>query len=1206
MRILRITLKNLHSLRLNATIDFTQQPLSDAGLFAIVGDTGAGKSTILDAITLALYGKVPRNTEDYKSVMSHGASESLAEVAFEIGNESYLAKWSMHRAKKMADGKLQEAARELAVWDPEAKVYKSIASGVREMEGAVKKITGLDFDRFRRSVLLAQGDFAAFLDAKPADRSDLLERITGTELYTRISIAAFQRAKMEIEALDALKQKMSMLNLLSPEEVEAIHLELKLLEANAKELATKSQILGEQISIWDNYTQAKENLQLITEKEENLQEAKLAAAQDLERLDLHGRVVAWSADFNALSNHSQTLEGLNLQRDSEIASKEQVQQKIIALESGKNLLEESLQVKQAAYHARQEVWKEAIQLDLRMEERKKPLTEAIELSAAAVKLFQQAEVSVQEREKANERLEREWETLRAWQETHGHWSGIADSYMFLDSECRSFLKLHHDLEEENREMAVSEKAYQDAVSVLQTAEQQYEAFQKQLLDLENRFSASIPEKYPHDRNALMRLLAEEINNLSDKRSTLETYSHLDQEYRRLLSERNRHLAELESLRAQDSHLNKLLISLLETTDQLEAEAKIREEIYAQQQMIANYELDRANLQDGRPCPLCFSTEHPFRHKHVEKFIDRARKDLEQSKSALDSARKEQLSLLKQHIALGTSIESLELKLSEEGPLQVIERQMADFRGFPVQAEAIVNEKTKLATKLEELRRRNEILLDLHEELQKAETNAKAGLANVQQASVILQLERERRNHIEQSLSQNSAKIQEKTTLLKENLERFGMEFSPMRIQETLSQLASNRASYTSNERRLLDLGTQRTQERSALELEKQLFEDKKEKAESARLQADALQKDFNLLLEARKRLIGDEDPVAEEGTMRSDIEATQESFKALKDELEILQQDKKGVEGAIQTLEKSATENEERVNALTDFLTSKGIEIGFPDLTTFKNALLDPQEVVSIQNTIQEINKKASELQGQKKEVAKIIEKLQDQVSEWPSREALDHQFQECKFMHTDNHQKIGSIKQKLLEQKERAVQAAELEAQLTARQKDVRRWGALNDLIGNADGKKFRVFAQGLTLAQLVYKANQHLDKLSGRYVILKKESEDLELEIMDTFQANNVRNMKTLSGGERFLVSLALALGLADLAGGKTSIQSLFIDEGFGALDENTLESALITLENLQSAGKMIGVISHVKEMKERIPVQIQVMKKSSGNSEIQLVVK
>ena len=159
-----------------------------------------------------------------------------------------------------------------------------------------------------------------------------------------------------------------------------------------------------------------------------------------------------------------------------------------------------------------------------------------------------------------------------------------------------------------------------------------------------------------------------------------------------------------------------------------------------------------------------------------------------------------------------------------------------------------------------------------------------------------------------------------------------------------------------------------------------------------------------------------------------------------------------------------------------------------------------------------------------------------------------------------------------------------------------------LNELIGSSKGDKFRKFAQGLTLDNLIVLANRQLSRLHGRYRLQRKEVNGLSLLVADTWQGDITRDTRTLSGGESFLVSLALALALSDLVSHKTSIDSLFLDEGFGTLDAETLDIALDALDNLNASGRMIGVISHVEAMKERIPTQIRVHKRSGlGVSEL-----
>jgi exonuclease SbcC len=195
-----------------------------------------------------------------------------------------------------------------------------------------------------------------------------------------------------------------------------------------------------------------------------------------------------------------------------------------------------------------------------------------------------------------------------------------------------------------------------------------------------------------------------------------------------------------------------------------------------------------------------------------------------------------------------------------------------------------------------------------------------------------------------------------------------------------------------------------------------------------------------------------------------------------------------------------------------------------------------------------------------------------------------------------------GGISSQLsADQKETSRQQALLD-QIEQQTQDYDELSYLHGLIGSASGDKFRRFAQGLTLDNLVYLANKQLDRIHGRYLLKRKEEQGLALTVLDTWQGDVERDTKTLSGGESFLVSLALALALSDLVSHRTSIDSLFLDEGFGTLDAETLDIALDALDNLNASGKMIGVISHIEAMKERIPTQLRVIKKSGlGVSEL-----
>jgi len=197
----------------------------------------------------------------------------------------------------------------------------------------------------------------------------------------------------------------------------------------------------------------------------------------------------------------------------------------------------------------------------------------------------------------------------------------------------------------------------------------------------------------------------------------------------------------------------------------------------------------------------------------------------------------------------------------------------------------------------------------------------------------------------------------------------------------------------------------------------------------------------------------------------------------------------------------------------------------------------------------------------------------------------------------------LGSLEQQIKNDDDARKRREAGGAELQAAEAEVLRWGRLRELIGSADGAKFSRFAQSLTLRQLIVLANEHLKVLAERYRLIAAPGDDLDLRIVDLYQANADRPMESLSGGESFLASLALALGLSELASRHHPIDSLFIDEGFGTLDSETLEIALSALENLRSRGKTIGLISHVDLLKERLSTQVRVIRGSGGTSRIEV---
>jgi exonuclease SbcC len=269
----------------------------------------------------------------------------------------------------------------------------------------------------------------------------------------------------------------------------------------------------------------------------------------------------------------------------------------------------------------------------------------------------------------------------------------------------------------------------------------------------------------------------------------------------------------------------------------------------------------------------------------------------------------------------------------------------------------------------------------------------------------------------------------------------------------------------------------------------------------------------------------------------------------------------------------------------------------FADETTFLNALLDEQERQTLQawkeKLYQSLQQAAALHQQAERDLLAHQQKRPTSLTEDATQEAAQQQLAALDETLKTNLRQQGEFQHQLADDRQHRQDQQDLFNEIAQSQQMYDDWSCLNTLIGSQSGHKFRKFAQGLTLDHLVYLANLQLSRLHGRYMLKRKPGDELELLVMDTWQADAERDTRTLSGGESFLVSLSLALALSDLVSHKASIDSLFLDEGFGTLDAETLDIALDALDNLNASGKTIGVISHVEAMKERIPVQIKVQK-------------
>jgi exonuclease SbcC len=349
----------------------------------------------------------------------------------------------------------------------------------------------------------------------------------------------------------------------------------------------------------------------------------------------------------------------------------------------------------------------------------------------------------------------------------------------------------------------------------------------------------------------------------------------------------------------------------------------------------------------------------------------------------------------------------------------------------------------------------------------------------------------------------------------------------------------------------------------------------------------------------RAELFGTKNPDTEESRLNAWITSAEQAERAASEKFQSLLQELESLKQSLIDLTAKTTERQTLIDQEEVKFIRMLHSAGFQDEQDFTKARLTEERREELNRMAQNLDLRQTDILVRKKDREERLQsELLKQLTETPMEE-LKLQQQEMGARISGLLLEIGGMVRQLQDNAEARVLFGKKKLLLEAQKAVYERWNSLSELIGSADGKKFRNFAQGLTFELMVAHANRQLVKLTDRYFLVRDVNQPLDLNVIDNYQAGEVRTTKNLSGGESFIVSLALALGLSKMASQRVRVDSLFLDEGFGTLDEDALEMALATLASLRQDGKLIGVISHVPALKDRISTRILVEKISGGKS-------
>ncbi|MBW8127004.1 MULTISPECIES: AAA family ATPase [Pseudomonas] len=1211
MKILAIRLKNLASLAGPFEIDFTAEPLASAGLFAITGPTGAGKSTLLDALCLALFGAVPRlgdtgqakmpdadsdiSIGDPRTLIRRGTGGGYAEVDFVgVSGRRYRARWEANRARDKASGKLQNSRQSLIDLDSD----QLLASQKTEYKTQLELALGLNFEQFTRAVLLAQSEFSAFLKANDNERSELLEKLTDTALYTQLGRRAFDKAKDARDAHKQLQDQATGVVPLAPEaraeldqQFDAANAQLKNQQAQLKQLELQHTWLKE-LREW--------------------QERQLAATEQLQRAQ---------ADWDAQGPQRQ-----DLSRLEQLAPQRHQFARQAELNSVLAPLAVQIQLhieQQGQLHSRQ------TQAEQQQATAQTALAEALKNQADAVPLLRQAFEEQSTLAHLTKALAKRAEDKQ--QHEHACTEGQARLNGLLEKQSQVAERLQRLATELDRSAALAPlsdawTAYRDRLQQLMLIGNRLNKGQAELPQLEQR-AARAAEQFTGQREALDLLYQEagaEPHAVAEQIQLLASLLQDNRKQQRAFEDLTRLWDSQQQLDQQASVLTQKLADAQQQREQLnqtglqtKAELTVAEQtLTVTKQLLERQRLARSasveelreQLQDDQPCPVCGSHEHPYhqpeallqslgRHDENEeataqKAVDTLKEKLTELRGEVGGLIAQQKEYLQQQEQLATQQQALKPSLDAH-PLSA-----ALFNQDEAKRSAWLDQQlSQLTQSIAQDEQRQGALLNLQQNAGRLQQQLQAAQEASQQARQLL-VDQQRelasdRERLEQELNAFASLLPADTL--------DGLRAEPAATFMQLDQQVSQRLEQLGHQR---DELAEQQERQQAIEKEQTHQQHRQQQLDALNQQVNELAAQQQAAQEKLGALLG-EHGSAEHWQQQLDQAVTQ-SRQSETDANKQLQE----IHNALIQLAADLKAQQERQQALQAEQQSLDTRLGewrarHPELDNDGlNRLLayDDAQVSQLRQQLQHSEKAVEQAKVLLQEREQRLAEHQALHNGNLEAEALDSALATLNQQLAEGEKTCAELRARQSEDQRRQDANQAFAEQIAKAYDEWQRWARLNALIGSATGDTFRKIAQAYNLDLLVHHANVQLRQLVRRYR-LKRGGSMLGLLVMDTEMGDELRSVHSLSGGETFLVSLALALGLASMASSTLKIESLFIDEGFGSLDPESLQLAMDALDGLQAQGRKVAVISHVQEMHERIPVQIQVKRQGNGLSTLEV---
>jgi exonuclease SbcC len=1235
MRILAIRGKNLASLRGEFELRLDQPPISSSNLFSISGPTGSGKSTLLDALCLALYGKTPRlsddgghaigapgedeklrlKSNDARALLSRGTADGFAEVDFQgADGKRYQATWRVHRARNL--GRFQNQTMALVDLDS----GDTVSSQITEVRQAIETRVGFTFEEFKRTVLLPQFEFTNFLRAKPDDRAQILEHVMGGEVFTRLSKAAHERAANERDKLMRLQDKLGTLMTLSTDDRtqldalaaitdQALSQAKATMEKASQDLAwheRQSALVAAVESATSTLKGAQQHLALAEPREKEVQ--AVSAAQPLRATrDAAAKTAAVKGKAKAaLDETSHKLEQANLDRDKAVQA------------FGKAAFE----LKTAREHEatlRPQI-DQAKHLDSQIDPAGRTAAAARSECEKLRGLVEQGRREVEQLAKGITECDVERSETEQWLTTH-----VAEGQLYAEwPRWQAELQEHAAIGQGLDSIAVTLATTEEAATVLERnrgeaaelaslAEGLFKAAQTRWEDTEAAFAGR--------DLAEIRARTSELRHDLDK---LEGLAAIVERARSAQEAMATARAQAAGFRAAEERSRLDAIRLAGEVDGCRlrtAEARLAVDTT---RAALSFDEQRSLLEDGQACPLCGALAHPYAHgipsstalevleERVHE-LERFGRDFQQSHTTAEAAQAvarthacsaenaanesvAEAERAQHHYHSQVASMALDLPTSATEAGAALKARIEEAQGKHDRAASdeqralhLASERDRAREGLDRARAKWNAAVATHAGYVQQEQELTATVAHLVEDRTRLT---EERDGIETLLTPVMGWQSDWAVAARQNPDVFletcrdrAQEFEACqgRLETASEKLSTLRAN--------LDTGRVLLRERQTnLESAMTALQGKENVLTALRVQRAALvQGRAACEVEAElKRLI--EDATNSHETARK-THAVADTSLALAQAAD---------EAAIKSLHEGDQEAARAELALDVALAGLGI-----DRQKLEERLAHDETWIADQrNDLNALRESVTRDGATRNERQRSLDDHSAKGRPEGDRDVAQVRAIDARAQVEDLGQQLIGLRAKQQQDNELRIGRSSALADVHAQEESSKVWEQLDEVIGSADGKKFRVFAQSLAFEALLRAANAHLTDLSPRYRLMSVPGAALELQVADQDLGSEVRTINSLSGGEIFLVSLALALGLSGISTRATQAQTLFIDEGFGTLDRDTLDHAMVALENLQATGRTVGIISHVPELQERFGAQVRVERAGCGKSRVVVV--